>query len=129
MDLALNNPWMLICLQTKKRNLIDLNINLIICSSLNIVNLHYSMYFNPVVCTDCKSAEGYPTSCVLGMTLSHLSGVLELCRMWSTSSLQLLPGPLWPRVVVPVRVTSIGQIELFNHSQYLKPFNCVQTND
>ena len=32
-------------------------------------------------------------------------------------------------VVVPVRVPSIGQIELFNRLLYLKQFNCVQTND
>ena len=35
--------------------------------------------------------------------------------MWITSSLQLLPGPLLPRMVVPFRVPSIGYIELFNH--------------
>ena len=33
--------------------------------------------------------------------------------MWSTTLLPLLPGPLG--VVVPVRVFSVGQIELFNH--------------
>ena len=27
----------------------------------------------------------------------------------------LLPSPLWPGLVIPVRVPSIGQIELFNH--------------
>ena len=32
----------------------------------------------------------------------------------STPSLTLLSGPLWPGVVVPVRVPSKGQIELFN---------------
>ena len=32
-------------------------------------------------------------------------------------------------VVVPVRVPSMDQIELFNHFLYLKPFKCVQTND
>ena len=26
-------------------------------------------------------------------------------------------------------VSSIGQIELFNHLLYLNPFNCVQTNE
>ena len=41
-----------------------------------------------------------------------------------------LPGPLWSEVVVPVRVWSMGQIELFiNHLLYLKSFNWVQTND
>ena len=32
------------------------------------------------------------------------------------------PGPLWPRVVAPVRVLSMGQIEQFWH------LKCVQTN-
>ena len=32
--------------------------------------------------------------------------------MWSTLSLPLLPGPLWPRVVTPDRVLTMGQIEL-----------------
>ena len=34
--------------------------------------------------------------------------------MQSTPSLPLLPGPLWPGVVTPDRVLSIGQIELFD---------------
>ena len=32
-------------------------------------------------------------------------------------------------VLVSVRVPSMGQIELFNRLQYLKPFNCKQTNN
>ena len=32
--------------------------------------------------------------------------------MWSTPSLPTLPGPLWPGVVAPDRVLSMGQIEL-----------------
>ena len=42
--------------------------------------------------------------------------VLELWRMESTTSLSLLPVPLWHEVVVPVKFLSMGQIELFNHS-------------
>ena len=38
--------------------------------------------------------------------------MLELWGMRSTPSLPLLPGPLWPWVVTPDRVLSIGQIEL-----------------
>ena len=38
--------------------------------------------------------------------------MLELWRMLSTPLLPLLPGPLWPEVVVPDRVLSMGQIEL-----------------
>ena len=32
--------------------------------------------------------------------------------MWSTPSLALLPGPLWPGVVASDRIQSMGQIEL-----------------
>ena len=38
--------------------------------------------------------------------------ILELWGMWSPPSLPLLPGPLWPGVVVPDRVLSMGQIRL-----------------
>ena len=31
--------------------------------------------------------------------------------MWNTPSLPLLPVPLWPRVVAPDRVLSVGHIE------------------
>ena len=34
--------------------------------------------------------------------------------MWSTTSLPSLPDPLWPRVVAPDSVRSMGQIELFD---------------
>ena len=40
--------------------------------------------------------------------------------MWSTPTLLLLPGALWPRVVTPDWVLSIGQRELFDYS------NCEQ---
>ena len=30
--------------------------------------------------------------------------MLDLWEMWSTPSLPLLPGPLWPRVVAPDRI-------------------------
>ena len=58
--------------------------------------------------------------------------ILKLWGMWSTPSLLLLPGPLRFRVVVPVRVPSMDQIELFNHLLriiticYLKQYSCVQ---
>ena len=68
--------------------------------------------------------------------------VLDLWGMWSTPSLALLSGPLWLRVVVPVRVVVMNQIEIFNNLQgiiiciekkitvkyqYLKAFNSMQT--
>ena len=50
--------------------------------------------------------------------------------MSSTPSLTLLSGPLWSSIVVLVRVSSMGQIELFSLLLgiiiiiYLKPYNC-----
>ena len=38
--------------------------------------------------------------------------MLELCRMWITSSLSLLPDPFWHSVVAPDSVLSMSQIEL-----------------
>ena len=38
--------------------------------------------------------------------------MLEVWGMQNTLLLLLLPGPLWPGVVVPDRVLSMGQIEL-----------------
>ena len=67
--------------------------------------------------TDCISAEGYdsPNECP-GYDTKQFDGEVpvtpELWGMWSTPSLPLLPGPLWPVVVAPVRVLSMGQIEL-----------------
>ena len=56
-------------------------------------------------------------------------------KFWSlvgcgvTCSLPLLPGPLWPRVMVSVRVSALGQIELFEKSferNTIKPYNWVK---
>ena len=40
--------------------------------------------------------------------------MLEILGMWSTWSLPLHPGPLWPGVLAPERVLSMGQIELLD---------------
>ena len=58
------------------------------------------------------------------------ASLLELCGMWSTPSLPLLLDLLGADVVVSsLRVSSMDQIEIYNHLLYLKPFNCVQRND
>ena len=46
--------------------------------------------------------------------------VLEHCGMWNTLALPLLPGPLWPGVVEPVRVPCRSYRELFNHWLYFE---------
>ena len=55
---------------------------------------------------------------VLKITLNKSDGeasvMLEIRGMQSTSSLPSLPAPLWPRVVAPDRILSMGQIELFD---------------
>ena len=61
--------------------------------------------------TDCFSAEELETS-VLDMSQNNL--MARLWEMWSTPSLPSLPDPLWPWMVVPDRVLSICQIELFD---------------
>ena len=38
--------------------------------------------------------------------------MLGLWGKQSTSSLPLLPGPLWPEMIAPDRALSMGQIEL-----------------
>ena len=38
--------------------------------------------------------------------------MLKFWGMWSTLSLPLLPGPLWPGVVALDKALSMGQIEL-----------------
>ena len=49
--------------------------------------------------------------------------VLELWELWNTPSLELIPGPIWPRVVVSVRVQSMGQIELFTPLAVCKKYD------
>ena len=59
-----------------------------------------------------------PKNDVLSVTLNSIwwwSSSLEIWWIWSTPSLPLLSGPLWPGMVVPVRVPSMGQIEKFNY--------------
>ena len=50
--------------------------------------------------------------------LGHVEYPFIAITLWSI---------LTPKMLVPVTVLSIGQIEIFNHLQYLEPFNCVQT--
>ena len=63
--------------------------------------------------TDCFSAETPPTlnKCSgydTKQSVGEVPVVLELWGMWSAPLLPLLPGPLWPRVVAPDRVLSMG---------------------
>ena len=75
----------------------------------------------------CRGIRPRPNKCPGYDTKLHL--MEKFGEMWSTPSLPLLPGPLWPRVAVPVRFLSMSQIELFNHLLYLKTFNCAPTHN
>ena len=55
----------------------------------------------------CNEYPGYDTK----QSDGEAPVVLELWGIWNTSSLPLLPGPLWPGVVAPDWVLSMGQIE------------------
>ena len=47
--------------------------------------------------------------------LDSFSAFCSFGEMWTISSLPLFPGPLWPGLVILIRVPSLYQIELFNH--------------
>ena len=51
-----------------------------------------------------QASSGYGTK----QSDGEVPAVLELWGMRSTSSLPLLPGPLWPGVVAPDRALSMG---------------------
>ena len=69
------------------------------------VGLGYRMYWLLL----CRGVSPQPNECP-GYDTKQSDG--EVLEMQSTPSLPLLPGPLWPRVVAPYRVLSMGQIEL-----------------
>ena len=54
--------------------------------------------------------------------------VLDRWGMRSTSCLPLLLGSLLPGVIVPFRVPSIGQMELFNHLSLCEQMTDVNLN-
>ena len=70
--------------------------------------------------TDCISAEGVrlPNECPDIYDTKQSDGevpvILTLWGIRSTPLLSSFPGPLWPGVVEPDRVLSMGQIEVFD---------------
>ena len=60
-----------------------------------------------------------PVRKVWGAEYHFISIALSSGAQWSLEyfSMPLLPGPLWPGVVVPVRVPFMVQLELFDHLQ------------
>ena len=96
--------------------------------SANYININRAVEY-----ADCISADSLdptPNECPRYDIKPSYSEVpiLELWRICNTPSLPLLPVLLWPKVVVPVRVPLMVQMEICNHFLNLKPFNCVHTN-
>ena len=57
---------------------------------------------------------------ILGMPLNCIQWLGSSSEaLWRTLSLPLLPGLLWPGVIVPDREQSMGQIDLFKNYLYL----------
>ena len=90
---------------------------------------------NRFVSWNCREVRTPLNECPGHDNKLHLMVRLQSWRfggMWNTPSLPLLPGPIRSGVVAPVRVPSLGQIELFNHLlksiiiSYLKPNSSVQ---
>ena len=51
--------------------------------------------------------------------------ILDLSGVWSTPSFPLLPGSLWPGVMVPDRIPSMSQIDLFK--RFLNEIGIIDT--
>ena len=76
---------------------------------ISVPNLFIPQSAGAVKYTDCFSAS--PNECPIYDTKQSDSDVpvmLELWGMRSIPSLPLLPGPLWPRMVVPDSALSMG---------------------
>ena len=70
-----------------------------------------------------------PQRGVLGKTLNCIQrwDLLKLWGVWHTPSLPLLPGLLWPGVVVPVRVLSMDWTAFFFFFKYLYWIGILET--
>ena len=108
-------------------------------SKKRLFTLHIYIYILLSSAVSVENADRFSAECkahsletsVQDLTLNHQIVRLQswsFAGMWRTRSLLLLPVPLWPGVVVSVRVLSIYQIELFNLFLYLEPFNCIMLN-
>ena len=108
----------------------------VLCWSTNFVSAcQWSLeYADCIICRKIKlfpplensGCPIYDTKLYLVVTLHFWS--LE-CRL--TLSLPLITGPLLPKVVVPVRVPSMGQIDLLKiiiGQEFLKLYNSVRSN-
>ena len=89
---------------------------LLVCVSQSDPTICIAQSAGTVEYTDSTSAEGWD-ECPRDNTKQsdgEIPVMLELWGMQCTPSLPSLPDPLWPGVVAPDRVLSMGQIELFD---------------
>ena len=100
----------------------------IVCMQLCGFTYSLAQLTGAVEYTHCISVEGQgtPPSKCPEYDIKPSDG--ELWEMWSTPSLSLLLGSLWPGMLVPVRVTSMGQIEIFNHLTMCKQMTYAKLN-
>ena len=76
---------------------------------------------------DCISVDSLSTPSTTKSVLYIIfNGEHLVLELWGMCSTLLLPGPLWPGVIVLVQ--SIDEIELFNHLIVGKQMNGVQLN-
>ena len=81
-----------------------------VCKQMTDVKL-WLLYLKPINCGPSQlglSCPGYG----IKQSDGEIPVMLELLGIWNTPSLPFLQDPLWPGVVAPDRVLSMGQIEL-----------------
>ena len=75
-------------------------------------------------CVPCRWVRWSPTPKKMRVGLKcdiklYLMVRFEIWWVWNTPSLSLLPGPLWSKMVVRVRVQSMSQVDLFKNFLHL----------
>ena len=76
----------------------------------------------------CRGVRPLPQRGVLDWTLYCIWWWGSQSGEWSTPSLPLLPGPLWPGMVIPVVFPSICQIDSFENYSFAKG-PCTKNNN
>ena len=85
------------------------------------IHIYANIYLNKYAQAQLARAVEYANYTINkcpGYNTKQSDGEAPVLEFWEMPSLRLLPCPFWPKVVVPVRVPSEHQIEIFNHLQY-----------
>ena len=96
-------------------------------SHLSLPLSFLNCYTMPASITQPHSQFWHVSRYFFDHTILWWGSSLEFWGMWSTTSLLLLLGSFWPRVILFVRISSMDQIELFNvllgiFISYLNPY-------